>query len=213
MAKKTKKQAAQRGTKADVQRAERMVAAAPAGERKAVAGTGPSVPAHPEWAPSPDSKREQRTATFFHVVEVLLVLVPVAIVAAYVMAKGSFTAEGLQAYFAEDPAFLVAFLAACVQPFAAFLLRLVHQKYLEGDMGYAAGNLIVLLCSEMLLQNYVALAGMALLLWRVWRNAAPHMGEWAHERRLGGILFDVSGALVVFAFAAICAFATARLAA
>lgn len=205
--------AAAAGTKSDPNRTVRDAGGASRDTHVAKTSGKRAKIVHSAWAPAANSAREQRTAQFFGVVEVLLVLVPVLLVASFVMMKGSLTAESLQSYFSEDPAFLVSFLAACVQPFAAYLLRLVHRKYLEGDMGYAAGNLIALLCAEMLLQNLVGVVGMVVLLWRVWKNAAPHMGDWVHERRFGGVLFDISGALVVLAFALICAFAGMRLAA
>lgn len=212
--KASRAQAAAAGTKNDPKRAERgaEMAAAVDGAAGRKASATHKI-AHPEWAPAANSARERRTAQFFVVVEVLLALVPVLVVVSFVMLKGRFSAEGLQSAFSEDPAFMLSFLAACVQPFAAYLLRIVHQKYLEGDAGYTVGNLIALLCSEMFLQNLVGVAGMALLLWRVWKNTAPHMGDWTHERRLDGVLFDISGALVVFAFALICAFANLQLAA
>lgn len=203
--------AAAAGTKSDPNRAAGDEGAGVAHSMVDADGAGKVV--HGAWAPHMDSKREQHTSKFFLVVEVILVLVPVALIATFVMAKGSLSAENLQAYFSEDPVFAVSFLAACVQPFAAYLLRIVYKKYTEGDMGYAAGNLAVLLCAEMALQNLVGMAGMALLLWRVWKNAASHMGDWFHERGVGGVLFDISGALVVTVFALICAFANMRLSA
>ncbi len=205
--------AAAAGTKNDPNRTVRAADSA-AGDARAGKASGKHIKiVHSEWAPAANSAREQRTAQFFAVVEVLLVLVPVLLVASFVMMKGSLTAENLQAYFSEDPAFMVSFLTACVQPFAAYLLRLVHRKYLEGDMGYAVGNLIALLCAEMFLQNLVGVVGMVVLLWRIWKNAASHMGDWVHERRFGGVVFDISGGLVVLVFALICAFAGMRLAA
>lgn len=205
--------AAAAGTKSDPNRTVREGSGKGSGARAVKASSAGKKVVHAEWAPAANSAREQRTAQFFTVVEVLLVLVPVLLVVSFVMMKGALTAENLQSYFSEDPGFMVSFLSACVQPFAAYLLRLVHRKYLEGDMGYAAGNLIALLCAEMFLQNLVGVVGMVILLWRVWKNASSHMGDWVHERRLGGVVFDISGGLVVLAFALVCAFAGMRLAA
>ncbi len=165
------------------------------------------------WVSHMDSKREQRTSKFFLAVEVLLALIPVVLIVSFVMAKGSLSAENLQAYFSEDPVFAVSFLSACVQPFVAYLLRVVYRRYAEGDMGYTVGNLVVLLCAEMALQNLVGIVGVALLLWRIWKNAASRMGDWLHGRGVGGVLLDISGALVVMVFALICAFANMRLSA
>lgn len=167
--------------------------------------------AHPEWAPHLNSAREQRTQTIFTIVEVVLVLIPVAMLGMVTVGMGGLTSENLQNYFAKDPAFLVTFIAACLQPFVAYLLRIVYKRYSVGDAGYTIGNLIALLCSEMFLLSIPGMVGMAVLIWRVWRNTSAHMSEWAHERGIGGVIFDISGAIVVFVFAAICAFANWRI--
>ena len=203
--------AAAAGTRKDPQRAMNDAGAEASPSVTVAGGEGKVV--HVAWAPHMDSKREQRTSKLFLAVEILLALIPVALIATFIVAKGSLSAENLQTYFSEDPVFAVSFLSACMQPFVAYLLRIVYKKYVEGDMGYTVGNLVALLCAEMALQNLVGIVGMALLLWRVWKNAATHMGDWLHERGVGGVLFDISGALVVVVFALICAFANMRLSA
>lgn len=198
------------GTKVDPNRgAASALAAEGASVSRASDATSKIV--HAEWAPHMNSQREKLTGRIFTTVEIVLIAVPIVMIGMFVGAKGSLTSDNLSAYFSEDPTFAVSFLAACLQPFAAYLLRLVYRKYGEGDAGYVAGNLIVLLCSEMLLSSVPGIVGMALLLWRVWKNVSAHFTDWMHERRLGGVLFDISGALVLFVFAAICAFASSRL--
>lgn len=214
MAKKKRSKRAAAGTKADSARlaAETEVefSAAPA-EKAAAEEDGLPVPAHPEWAPHMNSRRERLTSRIFMTVEVVLVAVPVAIVLMFSTTHGGLTSANLDAAFDADPAFMVTFLAACVQPFVAYLVHLVHKQYARGGAGYTAGNLIALLCAQMLMQSIPGIAGMAVLLWRVWPNVAPHFSDWLHERRAGGVLFDISGALVVLVLAAVCAFAQSRL--
>ena len=62
---------------------------------------------------------------------------------------------------------VVAFISACLQPFVAYMLYMIYRKYCEGDAGFAAGNLIGLFCSEILLLNIPGVIGMGILLWRV----------------------------------------------
>lgn len=93
----------------------------------------------------------------------------------------------------------------------AYLLRFVYRHYAQGDTGYAVSNLIALLCAEMFLQNIVGIAGMAVLLWRTWRRGSEGLGVWRAHRGIGGMLVDISGALVVLALAGICFFASTRL--
>ena len=95
---------------------------------------------------------------------------------------------------------VVTFISACLQPFVAYMLYMIYRKYCEGDAGFAAGNLIGLLCSEILLLNIPGVIGMGILLWRVWRNVAPHFESWLFERRAMGVLADIAGSLVILAW-------------
>lgn len=90
--------------------------------------------------------------------------------------------------------------------------RREYRKYCEGDAGFAAGNLIGLLCSEILLLNIPGVIGMGILLWRVWRNVAPHFESWLFERRAMGVLADIAGSLVILVLAFMCATAARGLA-
>lgn len=182
-------------------------AAAGAGEAALrESGSGKSAVARPE------SAYERRTARFFTVVEVILVVVPVAMVA-YLWLMGGGSLDGLQDAFAADPAITVAFVAAMCQPLAAWLLRFVHSHYRAGDGGYAVANLIGLVCGELLLQNIVGVIGCAVLLWRIWKRVVPagEFAAWRNERSLGGKLADLSGVIVLAVLGVICAFATWRI--
>ena len=46
---------------------------------------------------------------------------------------------------------------------------------------------------------------MGILLWRVWRNVAPHFESWLFERRLTGVVADIAGSLVILVLAFLCA--------
>lgn len=196
MAKKNRAQAASRGTRLDPERRE------PRERAEGVAA--PAVRGA--------SGRERLTRRMFLVVEVLLVVSPFAGMA--VSGSLNFDAAGianLQDLFASSPAFAVSFLAACIQPLVAYLLHLAYKHYADGDGGYTAANLVGLLCAEMLMQNVVGLAGIALLLWRVWRPAAKERARWRKERTWGAKAAEVSGAIVVVVLAALCAFASWRI--
>lgn len=148
----------------------------------------------------------------FLVVEALLVVSP--FVGMAVSGSLNFDAAGiasLQDLFASSPAFAVSFLAACIQPLVAYLLHLAHKHYADGGGGYTAANLVGLLCAEMLMQNVAGLAGIVLLLWRVWRPTAKERARWRKERPWGAKAAEVSGAIVVVVLAALCAFASWRI--
>ena len=203
MAKKKRSDLAARGTRAD---AERDLAAATTGsEKKASKSSKASL------APGMNSARERLTSRIFLTVEVVLVVIPfVYLATAGVLNGGAASMESLREMLQGHPAFLVMFIAACVQPFVAYLLRIAHRHYQQGDAGYTMGNLVALLCGEMLMQNMVGVVGVAVLMWRTWRRGSEQLGPWRERRGIGGVLADISGALVVLVLAAICAFASWR---
>ncbi len=168
--------------------------------------------AHPEWAPHLNSASEDLTAKLFTMVEVILGVVPVVVIGLFLASKDATSVDKLTEVFSQEPSMVVTFISACLQPFVAYMLYMIYRKYCEGDAGFAAGNLIGLLCSEILLLNIPGVIGMGILLWRVWRNVAPHFESWLFERRVMGVLADIAGSLVILALAFMCATAARGLA-
>lgn len=168
--------------------------------------------AHPEWAPHLNSASEDLTAKLFTMVEVILGVVPVVVIGLFLASKDATSVDKLTDVFSQDPSMVVTFISACLQPFVAYMLYMIYRKYCEGDAGFAAGNLIGLLCSEVLLLNIPGVIGMGILLWRVWRNVAPHFESWLFERRAMGVLVDIAGSLVILVLAFMCATAARGLA-
>ena len=168
--------------------------------------------AHPEWAPHLNSASEDLTAKLFTLVEVILGVVPVVVIGLFLASKDATSVDKLTDVFSQDPSMVVTFVSACLQPFVAYMLYMIYRKYCEGDAGFAAGNLIGLLCSEILLLNIPGVIGMGILLWRVWRNVAPHFESWLFERRAMGVLVDIAGSLVILVLAFMCATAARGLA-
>ena len=152
------------------------------------------------------------TARLFTLVEVILGVVPVVVIGLFLASKDATSVDKLTEVFSQDPSMVITFISACLQPFVAYMLYMVYRKYCEGDAGFVAGNLIGLLCSEILLLNIPGVIGMGILLWRVWRNVAPHFGNWLFERRFVGVLADIAGSLVILVLAFMCATAARGLA-
>lgn len=181
MGKKSRARAAAAGTRLDPHRvvveggkAER------ADEEKKV-----GAHAHPEWASHLNSASEDLTAKLFTLVEVILGVVPVVVIGLFLASKDAASVDKLTEVFSQDPSMVVTFISACLQPFVAYMLYMVYRKYCEDDAGFVAGNLIGLLCSEILLLNIPGVIGMGILLWRVWRNVAPRSGVKLLRARCG----------------------------
>lgn len=161
---------------------------------------------------SMNSSREKTTRRIFTIVMVLLVIVPfVQLAFTGTLNLNSAAVTQLRDYMNQNPVFTVSFLAACLQPFAAYLLHLVYKHYSEGDGGYAVANLIVLFCAEMLSQNLIGIAGIGFLLWRIWGKASLDLKYWRFERRPSGVASDISGSVVLLVLSLFVAFASFRL--
>lgn len=208
MGKKSRARAAAAGTRRDPER--RVVEGGKA--KRADKEKKVGAHAHPEWAPHLNSASEDLTAKLFTMVEVILGVVPVVVIGLFLASKDATSVDKLTEVFSQDPPMVVTFISACLQPFVAYMLYMIYRKYCEGDAGFAAGNLIGLLCSEILLLNIPGVIGMGILLWRVWRNVAPHFESWLFERRVAGVLADIAGSLVILALAFMCATASRGLA-
>ena len=208
MAKRKRAHAARRGTKADPERTERAAEEV----RGSATSHGGALGAEDGIPARYDTPRERLTRRIFIAVEVVLVLIPlVHLGIAGVLNAGAAAMESLRVMIEQNPAFLVTSIAALLQPFVAYLMRIAYRHYLRDEAGYTAANLVVLLCAEVALQNMVGIVGMAVLLWRIWGRASDDLGPWASSRRVGGVLADISGPLVVFALAALCAYANMRI--
>jgi hypothetical protein len=150
------------------------------------------------------------TDRLFTTVEVVLCVVPILVVA-ILWASVSASGADLTSTLRENPSMTVSFLAAMAQPLVAWMLRFVHDHHVDGDDGYALANLVGLFCGELLMQSLPGAVGCGLLMWRMWRGGAGELGEWKGRRGLGGVLADVSGAIVIIAIGALCAFCTWRI--
>lgn len=189
------------------------------GRREAPAGSGDATRAQgerratgdAELALGMDSPRERLTRRVFVAVEVALVAVPfVYLGASGLLGADLTTREGLSAAVGANPLVAVGLVTSFIQVFVAYLLRFSYRHYERGDAGYAAGNLVGLLCAEMLMQNVAGIAGIAVLLWRTWRRSSADLRGWVERRGPLGVLADISGSLVVLVLAAVCAFALWR---
>ena len=181
MGKKSRARAAAAGTRRDPHRVvDESGKGARADKEKKV-----GAHAHPEWAPHLNSASEDLTAKLFTMVEVILGVVPVVVIGLFLASKDAASVDKLTEVFSQDPSMVVTFISACLQPFVAYMLHMVYRKYCEGDAGFVAGNLIGLLCSEILLLNIPGVIGMGILLWRVWRNVAPLSGIGLPRARCG----------------------------
>ena len=214
MAKTTKAQAARRGTKADPERAAReQQAAGTAGKKKAKAAAPANVPTRRDGRPVWYVKRlnteelsstEILTKRLYLAVQVLLGIIPVVTVISIFVSVGGFDLTAVLELFSDDPTYIVSVVLALAQFYVIYVVRKIYQRYVEGDIGYVAGNLVALLCCEIIMQSIVAIACVAVLLWRSWHRCSMGINRWQDERGFKGVLKDIAPSLVLFVLLVIC---------
>lgn len=145
----------------------------------------------------------------FTIIKVLLAVSPF-------MALGYLTAKGgsggtLQTILSQNPQYTVMFLVAMVNPFIAYLLGFLQEHLNKADYGYAVVNMTLMIIAEAMLQNFLYVAVLAFLLYKIIKTYQISVKESVEDIVKGHLFRDISGSIVVLVFAAICMFAMLQL--
>lgn len=110
----------------------------------------------------------------------------------------------------QHPEAAIAFLAAMLQPYAAYLLTLSQRRLADGRTQYALVNLCVLLAVEGMLMSSIGIIGVGLLTYRTCKSKRMGLATaWraCSPRRL---FAEAGGSMLLLPFAFLCLFATIR---
>ena len=145
----------------------------------------------------------------FTIIKVLLAVSPF-------MALGYLTAKGgaggtLQTILSQNPQYTVMFLVAMVNPFIAYLLGFLQEHLNKADYGYAVVNMALMIIAEVMLQNFLYVAALAFLLYKIIKTYQISVKESVEDIVKGHLFRDISGSIVVLVFAGICMFAMLQL--
>ena len=145
----------------------------------------------------------------FTIIKVLLAVSPF-------MALGYLTAKGgaggtLQTILSQNPQYTVMFLVAMVNPFIAYLLGFLQEHLNKGDYGYAVVNMTLMIIAEAMLQNFLYVAVLAFLLYKIIKTYQIAVKESVNDILHDHFFRDISGSIVVLIFAGICMFAMLQL--
>lgn len=150
------------------------------------------------------SNRESR---LFTIVKGLLISLPFFCLIYLRLGGTALTAGGV---LTQQPEAAIAFLAAMLQPYAAYLLGLSQRRLEDGRTQYALVNLCVLLAVEGMLMSSIGMIGVGLLTYRVCKACRMGLGAaWraCSPRRL---FAEAGGSMLLLPFAFLCLFATIR---
>lgn len=142
----------------------------------------------------------------FMIIRVLLAVSPF-IALAYLSVDTAKYGGSLQSILQSNPQFTVMFLVAMINPFIAYLLGYLKNHLDSGDYGYAVVNLGLMMIAEVMLQNFIYVLVLAFLTYQCIKTYQIPVKDSIAKSFKNHFLRDISGSLVVLAFAGICLFA------
>lgn len=158
----------------------------------------------------------QKKVTVDSSIERIFTIIKVLLAVSPFMALGYLTAKGtaganLQTILSQNPQYTVMFLVAMVNPFIAYLLGFLQEHLNKADYGYAVANMALMIIAEIMLQNFLYVAVLAFLLYKIIKTYQIPVKESIQDTLKGHVLRDISGSIVVLVFAGICMFAMLQL--
>lgn len=148
----------------------------------------------------------------FMIIRVLLTVSPFIALGYLSMDAAKEGAGGnIQAVISSNPSAAVMFIVAMLNPFIAYLLGFIKDHLHDGDYDYAVANMFLMIIAELMIQNFIYVLMLMFLTYKCVKTyQIPVKGI---VKRMAGnhLLRDISGSLVVLAFAGICMFAMLRL--
>ncbi|RGZ00976.1 hypothetical protein [Clostridium sp. AM58-1XD] len=156
-------------------------------------------------------KMQGQRNRYFLIAEILLAVSPLMCLAYFSVGNGpaSFTPSD---FISANPAAAVTFLAAMLNPFAAYLLDYSRKRMVLGDEAYALVTLIGITAVEAILMNVAYTVMMTALFFYVKKSCNTSIRSLRKEYTVARLLVNLSGCLAMAPIAALCMFAQLRLA-
>ncbi len=110
-----------------------------------------------------------------------------------------------------NPVLTITFLTAMLQPFAAWLLKIVQKRADNLDYANALVSVLLIFISECLFKNWVGIIGCAIIFYLLSKDM-----PYSYKKEFSGadwksILKDATGPIVLILFAVFIFFASSRL--
>lgn len=154
--------------------------------------------------------KDEKLSRYFKILKVVLFLMPFLCVGYLGLGAGG-AALDTAGILNANPAMAVSFLAAMLQPYAAWIVILSERRLADGRVNFAIVNLTLLLAAELLLMSTVGVIGMALVLCKSVKTYGCGIPAAFRGCTPGSLLFEAGGNLPLLALAGLCLFASLRL--
>lgn len=154
--------------------------------------------------------KDEKLNRYFTILKIVLFCMPFLCVGYLGLGAGG-AALDTAGILNANPAMAVSFLAAMLQPYAAWIAILAERRLADGRTNYAIMNLALLMVSETLLMSTVGVIGMALILWKSVRTYGCGIPAAFLGCGVRDFFREAGGNLPLLALAALCLFASMRL--
>ncbi len=149
------------------------------------------------------SLKDEKLSRYFKILKIVLFCMPFLCVGYLGLGAGG-AALDTAGILNANPAMAVSFLAAMLQPYAAWIAILAERRLADGRTNYAIMNLA-------LLMSTVGVIGMALILWKSVRTYGCGIPAAFLGCGVRDFFREAGGNLPLLALAALCLFASMRL--
>lgn len=154
--------------------------------------------------------KDEKLNRYFTILKIVLFCMPFLCIGYVGLGAGSMALD-TGGVLVANPAMAVSFLAAMLQPYAAWIAILAERRLADGRTGWAVVNLALLLAAEAMLMSTVGVIGMALVLWKSTRVYGCGVGEAFRTCDKRAFVREAGGNLPLLALAGLCLFASLRL--
>ena len=156
------------------------------------------------------SLKDQKLSRYFTILKIVLFCMPFMCIG-YLGFGAAGTALDTEGILASNPTMAVSFLAAMLQPYAAWIAILAERRLADGRTNFAIMNLTLLLVAELVLMSSISSIGMALILWKSIRTYHCGVKEAFRGCGVRDFVREAGGNIPLLALAGLCLFASLRL--
>ncbi|MBU5455899.1 hypothetical protein KQI16_11085 [Caproiciproducens sp. MSJ-32] len=157
------------------------------------------------------NKKEIETLNKYFDILKLILLVSPFISIMYLSLKATTIGLTISEAITNNPEFSIVFLVSMINPFIAYLLKVMHNKINNNDVEYAVVNLVLILLAELLLQNILFIALFVFILYKTLKVYKINIINSFKKKLTKGFLITISGSVFIIALASICSFAMMRI--
>ena len=157
------------------------------------------------------NKKEIETLNKYFDILKLILLVSPFIRIIYLSLKATTIGLTISEAITNNPEFSIVFLVSMINPFIAYLLKVMHNKINNNDVEYAVVNLVLILLAELLLQNILFIALFVFILYKTLKVYKINIINSFKKKLTKGFLITISGSVFIIALASICSFAMMRI--